>query len=256
MATPSRMPNYDIRNDGMGPYAVFYCETCSREFRGQADVKNTVASDLGRRAAGDLLRKVPLFGGALAENVVGQDPRYIMTLTPEQLQAQWEQVKPRFRECPTCNRVMCISDFDEQSGYCSEDSPRVNEITEAKGEQAGAALKGLANAFGLGGAFGEIGNSIKQAGQAAQQASASMAHCPNDGTLAAEGTKFCPNCGTAMIQPQASKCSKCGAEVHGAKFCPECGSPVAAPAPAGICPSCGAEAKGAKFCPECGTKIG
>lgn len=256
MATPSRMPHYDIRNDGMGPYAIFYCETCNREFRAQPDVKNTMASDIGRKAASDLLRKVPLFGGALAQNVVGEDPRYVTNLTQAQLDAQWEQVKPRFRECPTCQKVMCISDFDEQSGYCSEDSPRVNEITEARGEQAGAAIKGLANAFGLGGAFGEIGNAMKQAGQAAQQASTAMARCPSDGTLAAAGTKFCPNCGTPMLQPQVIKCGKCGAEVHGAKFCPECGAPVAAPAPAGVCPSCGAEAKGAKFCPECGTKIG
>lgn len=256
MATPSRMPHYDIRNDGMGPYAIFYCEACNREFRAQPDVKNTMASDIGRKAASDLLRKVPLFGGALAENVVGEDPRYVMNLTPAQLEAQWEQVKPRFRECPTCHKVVCISDFDEQSGYCNEDSPRLNEITEARGEQAGAALKGFASAFGLGGVLGEVGNAMKQAGQAAQQASANMARCPNDGTLAAPGTKFCPECGTPMVQPQVIKCSKCGAEVHGAKFCPECGAPVAAPAPAGVCPKCGAQAKGAKFCPECGTKIG
>ncbi len=31
MAEPSRMPRYDVRNDGIGPYAVFYCETCVTE---------------------------------------------------------------------------------------------------------------------------------------------------------------------------------------------------------------------------------
>ncbi len=35
MATFTHMPNYDIRNDGAGPYAVFYCESCGREFRSQ-----------------------------------------------------------------------------------------------------------------------------------------------------------------------------------------------------------------------------
>jgi uncharacterized OB-fold protein len=50
-----------------------------------------------------------------------------------------------------------------------------------------------------------------------------MAQCPKDGTLAAPGTKFCPECGAA-IQPDKF-CSKCGAKIKpDAKFCPECGT--------------------------------
>ena len=255
MSNPTRMPRYDVRNDGMGPYAIFYCEECDREFRSQPDLKNTISTDITRKAASDLLRKVPLFGGALAENVAGQDPRYIYTLSTDQLQAHWNQVKDRFRECPTCMKVVCISDFDEQAGFCNEDSPRKNEITESRAEQAGAALKGIANAFGLGDTFKQAGESMKQAAQAAQQASQKMARCPNDGTLAAPGTKFCPECGTALIQPAATTCPKCGTETNGAKFCPNCGAPQAAAAPTGICPKCGTDTKGAKFCPECGNKM-
>lgn len=256
MPAPSRMPHYEVRNDGSGPYAIFYCEVCNREFRSLPDVKNTIAQDLGRKAVGGLLRKVPLLGGTLAENVVGEDPRYVYDLKADQLQAAWDQVKDRFRECPSCARVMCISDFDEQAGYCNEDSPRKNEISEARAEQAGAAVKGFVNAFGLGDAFKGIGDAVKQAGQAAQQVSAKMARCPQDGTLAEPGTKFCPECGSPMVQPSATACAKCGTEVHGAKFCPNCGAKVEAPAPAGVCPKCGTQANGAKFCPECGTKIG
>lgn len=255
MPLPSRMPNYDVRNDGTGPYAVFYCEMCNREYRSQPDVKSAVVQDLGRKAASDLLRKVPLFGGELARNVAGEDPRYVMTLTPDQLQSHWAQVKDRFRECPTCGRVVCLSDFDTQSDFCQEDSPRTNEISEARGEQAGAALKGLASAFGLGDAFKQVGDSVKQAGQAAQQASTQMARCPNDGTLAAAGTKFCPECGTPMVQPVAATCPKCGQETKGAKFCPNCGTKVEVQ-PTGVCPSCGAKTNNAKFCPECGAKQG
>ena len=254
MSAPSRMPHYDVRNDGSGPYAVFYCECCNREFRSLPDVKATLVQDLGRKTMGDLLRKVPLFGGTLAENVVGEDPRYVYSLTADQLQAAWNQVKDRFRECPTCSKVVCISDFDERAGFCNEDSPRVNEITEARSEQAGAAIKGFVNAFGLGDAFSQIGEGVKQAGQAAKQASQTMARCPNDGTLAAAGTKFCPECGSAMVQPSTTLCPSCGTETHGAKFCPNCGTKVEKAAP-GVCPSCGAQANGAKFCPECGTKI-
>ena len=248
MAAPSRMPRYDVRNDGIGPYAVFYCDSCDREFRSQPEVVATVAKDIGREAVGGLLRKVPIFGGAIANNVVGQDQRYVTSLTPEQLEKAWNQVKDRFRECPTCRRVVCMSDFDEQSGFCTEDSPRRGQIAEAQAEQAGAALKGFASALGL----GEV---VKQTGAAIKQAQSGMARCPKDGTMAPAGTKFCPECGTAMVQPTADACPKCGKPTMGAKFCPECGAKIER-APTGKCASCGADTKGAKFCPECGAKQG
>jgi predicted RNA-binding Zn-ribbon protein involved in translation (DUF1610 family) len=110
---------------------------------------------------------------------------------------------------------------------------------------------GIASAFGL-------GDAVKKASQAAKQATAQMARCPQDGTLANPGTKFCPECGSPMIQPVAATCPKCGTETKGAKFCPNCGTQIeqaqAVSAPAN-CPKCGAETKGAKFCPNCGSKL-
>lgn len=256
MAEPSRMPRYSVYNDGVGPYAIFYCDRCSREHRSQPDVANTITSNIGRQALGGLLRNVPLVGGALASNVTNEDPRYAHSLNPAQLENAWKQVKDRFRECPTCHEVLCISDFDEVTGFCKDDSPRQNQIAEAQGEQAGSAIKGLAAAFGLDKAFSETGNVIAQAGKAAAQAANNMARCPTDGMLAAPGTKFCPECGAAMIQPQVVNCPQCGQPTQGAKFCPNCGAKVEQPAaiPAN-CPQCGAETKGAKFCSECGTKL-
>jgi hypothetical protein len=252
MPSFSRMPRYDIRNDGAGPFAVFYCDSCGREFRSQPDLANTVTQDIGRQAASGFLRKIPLFGSAVADNVVGDDPRYSMKMTPAQLDTAWGQVQGQFRECPTCNRIVCLSDFDAQTGFCQEDSPRTDQIAESRGQQAGAAIKGFANAFGL----GSVLKNVEQASNAAQRAAADLAHCPNDGTVAPAGTKFCPECGTAMIQPSAALCPKCGADTHGAKFCPECGTKMEPPAPALTnCPNCGAETKGAKFCPDCGTKL-
>jgi hypothetical protein len=247
MTEPSRMPRYDVRNDGIGPYAVFYCESCDREYRSQPDTTATIAKDVGRKAMGGLLRNIPVVGGAISTNVTGQDPRYTLSLTPQQLEKAWQQVSNRFRECPTCLRIVCLSDFDEQSGYCNDDSPRRDEIAQAEAEQAGAVFKGFASALGL----GEV---LKQAGQASKQINANMARCPNDGTLAPAGTKFCTQCGSPMIQPAADLCPKCGAEIHGAKFCPECGTKIER-TPAGVCPQCGAQTGQAKFCPECGAKL-
>jgi rubrerythrin len=248
MATPSRIPRYDIRNDGYGPYAIFYCDSCSREFRSKPDVTNALKTDIGRQAVGGLLRKLPLVGNTVADNVTGEDPRYSYKMSPAQIEAAWKQVREHFRECPTCQRIVCLSDWDSISEFCNEDTPRSDEIAEARGSQAGAAIKGFANAFGL----GEV---MKKAEEAAKQASTQLARCPNDGTLAAAGTKFCPECGTPMLQPASACCPNCGADAKGAKFCPECGTKIEQPKALTHCPDCGAETKGAKFCPECGKKL-
>ena len=251
MSAPSQIARYDVRNDGMGPYAVFYCDRCGREYRSQPDVAGTVAKDIGRQAVGGFLRNIPLVGGAIAENVVGQDQRYVNSLTAVQLQTHWNQVKERFRQCPTCAQIVCVSDFDEQSGFCQDDSPRKNEIAESQAEQAGKMVKGFAAAFGLDQAFKQTGQAIQQAGAAAQQAASQMARCAN-GHLAKPGTKFCPECGQTMTQPAATTCPKCGTPTLGARFCPECGNKMeAAPAK---CANCGTELGGAKFCPECGAR--
>jgi hypothetical protein len=247
MPEPSRKPRYDIRNDGIGPYAVFYCEYCDREYRSQPEVIDTVAKDISKKALGGFLRNIPLVGGAVASSVTGDDPHYSLHLTPDQLEKAWIQVKINFRECPTCLRIVCLADFDEKSGYCNEDSPRRNEIAQAQAEQAGSVIKGFANVFGL-------GDAVKHAGEAVQRAAAASARCPQDGTLAPAGTKFCPECGSPMIQPVSETCPNCGVDTKGAKFCPECGTKIER-TPVGICPKCGTDTKGAKFCPECGTKM-
>lgn len=210
-----RMARYDVRNDGAGPYAVFYCDRCGREFRSQPNVKATIAKEVTKSALGGLFGSIPVLGDAV--DTVSGYPRYDTTLTSQQLDAAWAQMKSVFHECPTCLQIVCPSDWDPQSSFCTEDTPRRQEIAQAEAQQAAATMKGFADALGL-------GSAITQA-QAAQAA-----------------------------QPQtAAPCANCGSETRGAKFCPECGTPVAA---AAKCRNCGADTHGAKFCPECGTKQG
>ncbi|MGH2346877.1 MAG: double zinc ribbon domain-containing protein [Chloroflexota bacterium] len=248
MAT--RMARYDVRNDGAGPYATFYCDTCSREYRSQPDVQATITNEVGRDILGGFLRRnVPILGNAVARGVDNQDPRYVRTLNPQQLESAWNQIKDVFHECPTCHQLVCNSDWDSQAGTCSTDSPRREEIAQAQAEQAAGVAKGIANAFGFGAA-------IKNATQAAKRAADGAARCPNDGTMAKPGTKFCPECGAAMIQPTVAMCPSCGTPSGGAKFCPECGTQIEQAQPAAVlCAKCGADTNGAKFCPECGNKM-
>jgi len=247
-----RKARHEIRNDGMGPYAIFYCDKCSREYRTQPDVKATVANDIGRSAVRGALKNVPLFGRAIADSVLGEDPRHSRTMSESQLDAAWEQAKENFRECPTCKQIVCLSDFDSQAGFCHDDSPRREQIAEARAEQAVGVAKGIASAFGLGAALQGLGQAAKQA----TAAMSSMARCPKDGTMAAPGTKFCPECGEKMTQPEAPNCPKCNSPTMGAKFCPNCGAPTKAAAAPANCGQCGAALNGAKFCPECGAKAG
>ena len=54
--------------------------------------------------------------------------------------------------------------------------------------------------------------------------------CESCGTVAAPGTKFCPECGTALEVPAPAEsvpqtCTECGTvAAPGTKFCPECGA--------------------------------
>ena len=64
--------------------------------------------------------------------------------------------------------------------------------------------------------------------RAAREAEEALRTCPNCGTVNAEGTKFCGDCGTRLPEKVEAKkrfCTECGAEIgDGMKFCGECGA--------------------------------
>lgn len=217
MTAPTRMPRYNFSNDGMGPYAIFYCDRDGREYRSNPAITTTIKETVTRGALGGFLRNVPFIGDAAANQV--ENDRYRSDMTTEELNSAWGAVVAYFRECPTCHQIVCIPDFDEVTGFCDEDSPRAAEVEAAKAQQAAAALKGVADVFGIGGAI--------QRSMAAGAAPATFTTaCVKCGTPLAPGTKFCANCGTPVAQPSA--CAKCGTQIAaGAKFCPNCGTPAA-----------------------------
>src|SRR5512135_629257 len=112
---------------------------------------------------GGLLRKVPVLGGAVASSVDNNNPRYQYSLNPQQVEAAWKQIGDVFHECPTCHQLVCNSDWDSQSGFCADDSPRKGEIAEAQAEQAAGVVKGLARAFGFGAVIQNAAEQAKMA---------------------------------------------------------------------------------------------
>jgi membrane protease subunit (stomatin/prohibitin family) len=119
-------------------------------------------------------------------------------------------------------------------------------------------VKGFASALGLGGFIQQATAAAQQAQVAAQQAEAELARCPKEGCgwTAPKGTKFCAQCGGAMVQPAPAvkTCPHCGQPAAG-KFCSHCGGKLDAEPQPAVCPQCGKPAEG-KFCANCGYKLG
>jgi hypothetical protein len=219
-----RMPQHDVRNDGYGPYVMFYCEKCNREYHSTPNVVNTVAQDTAKGVFGGLLRNIPLVGDSVADAVDNNENRYRTSMSAQELDGAWAQVQSNFRECPTCHMIVCIPDFDEVSGYCRDDSPRSQELAQAQAEQAGAAIKGFANALGISDALKRAQDEAqaRRLSQAAAQAAGLV--CTQCHTPIQPGQKFCGNCG-APAPTQEVACPKCGT-MTATNFCPNCGAKV------------------------------
>ena len=224
----TRKAPYSVYNDGTGPYAIFTCESCGRDYRAQPVLVEEVKETVAKSAFGGLLRNIPLVGNAAANQV--DNDRYRNTLTNDELEKAWAEVKVNFAECQSCRKIVCIPDFDMASGFCKEDSPRSEELQARDAQQAGAAAAsffgGIANAFGIPDAM-KAAAAQQAAGVApgGAPATAPAAACGSCGGALAAGAKFCANCGTPV--PSKAFCTGCGKELApGAKFCANCGQPA------------------------------
>jgi hypothetical protein len=234
---PTRMPRFTTSNEGMGPYAIFYCDRCDREYRSQPSIKQAVTDNVKRGAFGGFLRNVPIVGDSIASNM--ENDRYRTDMTQEELQSAWGETRQYFRECPTCRQIVCIPDFDEASGYCDEDTPRRAEIEQAKAEQTLGFMKAASDVFGIGAA-------MRQGMEQSREAYAQQ-----------QTTQYGVGAGAGAPTPTATPgvgCASCGQTVAaGAKFCGNCGTPVPQ---ATTCPNCSTTvAAGVRFCGNCGTKV-
>ena len=195
----TRKAPYAVYNDGTGPYAMFTCESCGRDYRAQPVLVEEVKETIAKSAFGGFLRNIPIVGDAAANQV--DNDRYRNTLTTGRARRRpAAEVKVNFAECQSCRRIVCIPDFDMASGFCKEDSPRSEEL-QARGCGAGrrgrsaSFLGGIANAFG-------IPDAMKAA--AAQQSAAGRARC---------GAHGCARCGAGLPRAPPAGSAGGGGEV-------------------------------------------
>lgn len=114
--TPTRLPPYKVQNDGAGPYVVFFCELCGQGTRTAPDAISSAVQELGEQAISSLLGKV--LGSTAAQNVSQSELLRPAVLTVPQVNLAWATVSQQFRQCPTCGKIVCLKDFDEQRGVC------------------------------------------------------------------------------------------------------------------------------------------
>jgi Double zinc ribbon len=192
-----RLPRYDVQNDGAGPYAVFYCDKCGRDFRTEPAVDAGSVQVIGRSAIGGLLREIPVVGDAIAGNL--EDPRYQHTLSLDQVRGAWEQVREFLHECPTCHMFVCPAEYDARSGYCKEDRPKQRPPAAPRGKDRGA--------------------------RPAAATAEDLTTCPHCHAAVPARFAFCTNCGQRLAPPEPITCPQCGTPVEG-RFCGNCGTRV------------------------------
>jgi membrane protease subunit (stomatin/prohibitin family) len=136
-------------------------------------------------------------------------------------------------------------------------------LEEAAKNEGGSNMMGTGMGFGLGigagsgfagMATGMISGALpsSKGGQQALPAPSSMVTCPSCKSQTYSAFKFCTNCGSGLMTPNAV-CPQCKAEVPvGAKFCGHCALKIGVT----LCPSCKKEVSpSATACPSCGAKI-
>ena len=241
--------NYNDLSTDAGFQFEFYCDCCGNGFqstfiRSSTYEKKAKSSRFGSIASG----LGGLFGGKASDlgwalergsNVAGsrfegQSPEWRKEQEAAFQEAQ-EEVRPKFKKCPACNKWVCDDCWNENDGLCTECAPR--EASYVAQARSRAMQRNIDEAAETATVWkGNIDNKTTM--------------CPSCGRPAGNG-KFCNNCGASLA---LNKCPNCGAQVaQGLKFCGECGSPMKK---SSVCPNCGFENEpGMKFCGECGTKL-
>ena len=241
--------NYNDLSTEAGYQFEFICDCCGNGFKSTFEESTTHGKKSKNERFGHMASSIGSLLGGRASNLGwaierGSD---IVNNKFDDRSPEWrkeyekafdnaqEEVKSKFKKCPSCNKWVCADCWNEDENLCTECAPREASYVAKARSQA-------------------MQRNIDEAAETATvwkgKLEKQVAVCPECGKPAGNG-KFCNNCGASLEQ---KKCPKCGAVVaQGMKFCGECGAPINTSA---VCPNCGKENEpGTKFCGECGTKL-
>lgn len=245
--------NYNDLSTDAGFQFEFFCDCCGNGFKSTFVESKTYGQKTKSERVGRLASSIGSFLGGKASDLGwvlergsdylnnkfdGQSPEWRKEYEEAFDKAQ-QEIKSKFKKCPSCNKWVCDDCWNEDDLLCIECAPReASYVAKARSTAMQRNIDEVAETATV-----WKGNLEKQ-----------TTVCPSCGKPAGNG-KFCNNCGASLEQ---KKCPKCGAVIaQGKKFCGECGAPVENSLnKSGKCSKCGAENEpGTKFCGECGAQL-
>jgi hypothetical protein len=199
--------NYDDKSTEEGFQFVFKCDICSDGYE-----SNFVASKTHKKKG--LFNKVQQFGGMINSNAylagalggqAYQTPEWNKEREVAFQQASNEAMS-HFHRCPRCHKYVCDSDWNDESGLCSDDAPQMaSEVNAAKAQAMKESI------------FDQAKAKVAYTGDFTAQQTV----CPSCGKTTGAG-KFCNNCGAPLGM---KKCPNCGTDNNpSVSFCGECGT--------------------------------
>ena len=209
--------NFEDNSTEAGFQFTFFCDHCQDGYKtGFVESKTyrkaslfrglgraaSIASSLAGRSAGYHLEQGT---DVISERFQGMSPEWHKEHEQAFKLAQNEAMG-HFHKCPRCMRWVDDTCWNEESGLCIQDAPRMaTEVAAARASQMKEQIWKKAEETQV------FTGEIKQ----------TQTMCPQCGKPAGEG-KFCNNCGAPLAM---LKCSKCGAQNNpGVRFCGECGN--------------------------------
>jgi len=206
--------NYDDESTETGFQFEFFCDRCGTGCRTSFDASATgIASEALDVASG-------LLGGVFGKAARVGDRVHSAAWERAHDKAfakAVEQAKPHFRQCPRCNKWVCVKRcWNETRGLCKHCAPDL--AVEMSAAQAQAAVKGAREKA-------HEAESERVTEQAFDKVIKAV--CPRCGA-SVSGGKFCAECGAPLTAEKF--CAECGSKIPvDAKFCPECGTRQANP---------------------------
>ncbi len=207
--------NYSDLSTNQGFQFEFHCDRCGTGYRTkfQSNVLGVASSAMDTASS--------LFGGIFgqAANLAEKARSAAWEKAHDAaFEAAMEELRPDFIQCPRCSSWVCRkSCWNVVKGLCKNCAPDL--AVEMAAAQASKTTEKIWSSA-------EVSDTDEQQISDKQTWKAGVkAGCPNCGAALATNAKFCPECGTKIVQK--TFCAECGAELKaGAKFCGECGTKV------------------------------